>query len=131
MPKTDAKVAKAVARGGVRSSQMTLQQIVDSMKGGVCPRSLKKVAAEGKYQIMHFNIKAYIGKNPQNKLFSPEMQVKIMNNHLFFGGNGMIGLQDLVKGRGNPEQVKNHISSQYLPQIIKMADEQSSMTSIQ
>lgn len=93
MPKTDAKVAKAVARGGVRSSQMTLQQIVDSMKGGVCPRSLKKVAAEGKYQIMHFNIKAYIGKNPQNKLFSPEMQVKIMNNHLFFGGNGKIWLR--------------------------------------
>lgn len=112
---TDAQVAKAVARGGVRPSQMTLQQIVDSMKGGVCPRSLKKVAVAGKYQIMHFNIKAYIGKHPQdaNKLFTPEMQMKIMNNHFFFGGNGMIGLQNLVKGRGNPEQVKNYISSQW------------------
>lgn len=25
----------------------------------------------------------------------------------------MIGLQNLVKGRGNPEQVKNYISSQW------------------
>lgn len=77
---TDSAVAKAVSRGGRRVTQMTLREIADSGKRyPVCPPNLKRMSANGKYQIMHYNIASYIKNNPHlaDSLFTPEMQVQM------------------------------------------------------
>lgn len=94
----DKAVAKAVARGGRRPTQLTLKQIADSGRIPVCPPNLQRMSANGKYQIMWFNVQKFANKNPHlaNEKFTPEMQVRIASE-FFLVGNA--NFNNLMRGR--------------------------------
>ena len=87
--------------------------IAQSGKYSICPPNLKRLTANGKYQIMFYNVRKYLQKNPQytNTPFTPEMQKKMALEFFLLSDNAPT--KDLIRNGTRTEASKHYISSQW------------------
>ena len=110
---TDAQVQQALKEGGLKVTETPMGIIAQSYKYPVCPPNLKRLSANGRYQIMHDNVRKYLQKNPQykNTPFTPEMQKKMVLEYFLLAGHA--ASRDLILNGAKADASKRYISSQW------------------
>ena len=110
---TDAQVQQALKEGGLKITETPMGVIAQSGKYPICPPNVKRLSANGKYQIMYDNIKAYLLKNPQytNTPFTPEMQKKMALEFFLLSEDSPTN--DLIRKGLKVSQSKTYVSNKW------------------